>query len=176
MSRQRLVTVLGLTGAGLGLVAGVVQTFLGSAIPEWTGDKLAYAALGIVTIGLFALALLATLRQRDQRLSLLARAACAVGMVGPGLLCLTTVGRLAYPPAVLLTAAGVLAVERWRETFSAIAASWGRVLVSLLGGCAMLAVAAGPGLITLVGGLAGLVLVVVPWRHRHSRAPARRLP
>lgn len=176
MSRRRLVVVLGLSGAGLGVAAGVAQAFLGYAIPEWTGDKLAYTALGLLTVGLFALALLATLRQRDQRLSLLARAACAVGMAGPGLLCLTTVGRLAYLPAVLLTAAGVLAVERWRETFSVVAASWGRVLVSLLGGCAMLAVAAGPGLITLVGGLAGLVLVVAPWWHHHPKALARRLP
>ena len=71
---------------------------------------------------------------------------------------------------------GPRAVERWRETFSAIAASWGRVLVSLLGGCAILAVAAGPGLITLVGGLAGLVLVIAPWWYRHPKAIARRQP
>jgi hypothetical protein len=169
VSRRRLATQLGVAGAVLGVCAGLVQTFAGYAIPEWTGDKLAHGALGLLTVGLSGVALLAAARQADAGLSVLSRAACGLGLVAPGLLCLTTVGRLWYVPAVLLTVAGLLTVRDWRATVAAVWDDWGRVLVSLLGFCAILMVAAGPAALTAIGGLGALALVAAPWRPRGGR-------
>ncbi|MGW6276156.1 hypothetical protein [Kribbella sp. NPDC055071] len=169
MRRRRLATRLGLTGAGLGILAGLVQAVAGYGIPEWTGDKLANGALGLLTVALSALAGLAALRQRDPRLSVLSRAACSLGMIVPGLLGLTTVGRLGYVPAVLLTAAGLLAVERWRATRHALAAGWDRVLLCALGACELLMVASGPGALMVVGGTGGVALIAAACRRAVAR-------
>ena len=114
-SRHRLTMRLGVTGAALGIVAGLVQVVAGHRIPEWTGAKLATVQLGLLTVGLSLLAGLAARRQRDTDLSVLARAACALGLIGPGLVCLSTVGRLWYVPAVLLVVAGGLTIDSWRR-------------------------------------------------------------
>jgi hypothetical protein len=169
MSRRQLATRLGVSGAVLGLIAGLIQALAGYAIPEWTGNKLAHGSLGLLTVGLSTLAGLAALRQRDPQLSLLSRAACSVGLIGPGLLCLTTVGRLWYLPAVLLTAAGLLTVVRWRATVLAVLDDWDRVLLSVLGGCELFMVASGPAVLTIAGGLGGAVLIVAAWWRPASR-------
>src|SRR4029079_1281339 len=67
--RHRLVAALGLTGAALGIVAGAVQATIGPRIPEWTGAKASPVALGLLTIGLSALAGFVAVRQRDGGLS-----------------------------------------------------------------------------------------------------------
>lgn len=163
MNRRRLATRLGLSGAALGIAAGLVQALAGYAIPEWTGAKLATGALGLLTVGLSVLAGLAALRQRDPALSALSRAACALGLIGPGLICLTTVGRLWYVPAVLLTTAGLLTVQRWRATAQAVRDDWARVLLTVLGACELLMVASGPGLLMVVGALSAAALVTAAW-------------
>ena len=163
MTSRVLAARIGQGGAGLLLGAGLVQAVAGYAIPEWTGDKLAHGALGLLTVALAVLAGVAAVRQRSSRLSVLARAACACGMLGPGLLALTTVGRLAYLPAAFLTVAGVLAVEQWRATGAALVADWSRVLLTVLGCCELLLVAAGPGWLMLVGAFGGPALVVAAW-------------
>jgi hypothetical protein len=161
--RRRRATQLGVAGAGLGVVAGLIQAIAGWGIAEWTGAKQAYGALGLLTIGLSILAGAAALRQRRPDLSVLARAACALGLIAPGLLCLTTVGRLWYLPAVLLVAAGGLTVHRWRATLSALAENWTRVLLSVLGVCQLLMVASGSRTLLVVGGLSGVALIVAAW-------------
>ncbi|MGW6281342.1 hypothetical protein [Kribbella sp. NPDC055071] len=174
MNRRRLATRLGLSGAALGIAAGLVQTLAGDSIPEWSGNKLATGPLGLLTVGLSVLAGLAAVRQRDPGLSVLSRAFCAVWLIGPGLLCLTTVGRLWYLPAILLTAAGLLTVERWRATAAALWDKWPRVLLTALAACQVLMVAAGPVLLTLVGALGGIALATAAWwrsaprRHDHA--------
>lgn len=161
--RRRLAGWIGLLGAALGVVAGVIQVVAGYRIPEWTGAKAATLPLGLLTIGLSVVAGLAARRQRRPELSVLARAACAFGLIGPALLCLTTVGRLWYLPAVLLLVAGVLTVDSWRVTASALARDWSRVLLSLLGGAEMLMAAGSSPLVLVIGGLGGIALVVAAW-------------
>ncbi|MFC6161658.1 hypothetical protein [Kribbella jiaozuonensis] len=169
MTRRRLATRLGLSGAALGMVAGLVQALAGYGIPEWTGNKLATGALGLLTLALSALAGLAALRQRDPDLSVLSRALCALGLIAPGLLCLTTVGRLWYVPAILLTTAGLLTIENWRATAAALRQDWTRVLLTVLGLCQLLMVASGPVLLMVVGALSAVALATAAWRRSASR-------
>lgn len=168
--RRRWAARLGVTGAGLGVAAGVVQAVAGYGIPEWTGAKQAYAALGLLTVGLSGLAGLAARRQRRPDLSRLGRAACALGLIGPGLLCLTTVGRLWYLPAVLLVVAGGLALDRPVETAVVLGRDWGRLLLSGLGAGELLMAAGSGPLLGVVGGLGGLALIVAAWWRTAPRA------
>ena len=103
---MRPAAALGLTGSLLGVAAGLVQATLGARIPEWTGNKQAPVALGLLTVALSLLAALAAGLQYRTARSAGARAACAAGLIVPGLLCLSTVGRLWYVPAALLIVAG----------------------------------------------------------------------
>ena len=59
-----------------------------------------------------------------------ARAACALGLIGPGLLCLSTVGRLWYLPAALLVVAATLCVDSWRGTAATFVHDRYRVLLT----------------------------------------------
>lgn len=162
MSRRLLATRLGIAGAVLGIVAGLIQTIAGYGLPELTGDKLDNAGLGLLTIGLSVLAGAAALGQRRTR-STSARAGLALGMLGPGLLCLTTAGVVWYPAAVLLTAAAVLTIDSWRQTGRMLVDNWPRVLLSALGACQILMVAAGPALVMVVGALGGILVMVAAW-------------
>jgi hypothetical protein len=162
--RRRIAVGAGVLGAVLEGVAGLIQLTLGAVIPDWTGDKLAPVGLGLLTVGLAALALLSALRLRQPGLSGGVRAAWALGLAGPGLVCLSTVGVLAWLPGVLLVGAGVLAVvDGWRASVSAIAANWVRVLLSALGGCVLLMAAGAAVLPMIVGGVGGTALIVGAW-------------
>ncbi|KQW50976.1 hypothetical protein ASC77_25315 [Nocardioides sp. Root1257] len=163
MSAGRLSARLGVAGAALGMTAGTAQVVIGPRIPAWTGDKLANGPLGLLTVALSALAGLAALRQRDPNLSVQGRTACALAMIGPGLLCLTTVGRLWYLPAALLLPAGLLTVHSWRGAAAALGRDCNRGLLTALGASEMMMVANGPGRLMLVGGLGGAALLVATW-------------
>jgi hypothetical protein len=161
--RHRWAAVLGLAGGALGVVAGIVQATVGPRIPEWTGDKASPVALGLLTIGLSAVAGFAAVRQRAPGLSVWGRAVCALGLIGPGLLCLSTVGRLWYPSAILLLLAGMMTIDSWRATARAFADDWFRVLLTALGGFEML-MAAGAAPITMaVGAVGGVALIAAAW-------------
>ena len=154
------------------MVAGLVQATVGATIPEWTGAKASPVGLGLLTIALSALAGWAALRQRHQGLSVWGRAGCALAMVGPGLLCLSTVGRLWYPSAVLLVVAGAMTVDNWPRTLRSIAADWWRVLLTALGGFELL-MAAGAAPVTMaVGAVGGVALITAAWLRS---APGRLL-
>jgi hypothetical protein len=169
MNRRRVTTGLGTTGALLGVAAGLIQTTAGSSIPEWTGDKLVNGALGLLTTALSAVAGLAALRQRNPRLSVLSRAAWSLALIGPGLVCLTTVGRLWYLPGALLTAAGVLTVDSWRDTAAALVVDWPRILLTALAGCELLMAAGGPALLMVIGGLGAAALIGTAWWRTAAR-------
>ena len=94
---------------------------------------------------------------------MLARAACGLGLIGPGLLCLSTVGRLWYLPAVLLVVAGALTIHSWRDTASALSENWHRVLLSLLGGFEVLMAAGASPALLVIGGIGGIMLIVAAW-------------
>lgn len=161
--RRALATRVGSTGAALGLLAGLVQAVAGTHVPAWTGDKADPLPLGLLTVGLSALALLAAagLTAAPGR-----RAATAVGLLVPGLLCFTTVGRLWFVPGALLLAAFalVLASGGVAELVAAARVRWLSVLVSALGAAeVLLAVTAAPRSTALVGVLGGLLLAAAPW-------------
>jgi hypothetical protein len=99
---------LGLLGAALGVIAGLIQWAFGSQIPAWTGEKLHPEQLGLITIALSALALASIhLAIRGPHRATRQRALLAgVGVLAPAAICFTTVGRLWYVPGLLLLVAG----------------------------------------------------------------------
>jgi len=164
VTRTRVAARLGTAGALLLGAAGLVQTTLGAVIPDWTGNKLAPVGLGLLTVGLAALALVAARRFRGPGLPPGQRAAWALGLAGPGLLCLSTVGVLAWVPAVLLVAAGALAVaDDPRASMRAVVAHWPQVLLSVLGCGQLLMAAAAPPWLMAVGAACGTALVLAAW-------------
>jgi hypothetical protein len=164
VTRGRVAAGLGTAGALLLGVAGLVQATLGAVIPDWTGDKLAPVGLGLLTVGLAALALVAARRVRLPGLPPGLRVAWALGLAGPGLLCLSTVGVLAWVPAALLVAAAALAVAGGaRESARAVAAQWPQVLLSALGLGQLLMAAAAPPWLTAIGAVSGVALVLAAW-------------
>jgi hypothetical protein len=170
VNRRRAVARLGLAGATLGAAAGLTQLTVGPRIPEWSGAKQAPVPLGILTVALALVAGWCAVRQQRPGLDAERRAAYALGLIGPGLLCLTTVGRLWYLPALLLLPAGLLTVEQWRATATALAADWPRVLLSTLGGCELLMAAGAAPAAMIVGAAGGIILVVAAWRPAATRA------
>ena len=161
--RHRWVAVLGLGGSALGAAAGIVQATVGSQIPEWTGAKAAPVALGLLTIGLSLLAGWAALRQRTAGLSVWGRTTCALGLIGPGLLCLSTVGRLWYPSALLLVVAGAMTVDSWSDTARAFTRDWPRVLLTALGCFEILMAAGAAPLLMVVGTAGGVSVIAAAW-------------
>ena len=159
----RVAARTGTAGAVLLGAAGLVQATLGAVIPDLTGAKLAPVGLGLLTVGLAGVALVAARRFRTE-LSPGPRAAWALASAGPGLLCLSTVGVLAWAPAVLLVAAAVLAVaDGPGDSARAVAAHWPQVLLSALGGFQLLMAAAAPPWVMAVGAVSGTALVLVAW-------------
>jgi hypothetical protein len=163
VNRHSVASWIGLGGAALGVGAGLLQAVAGAGLSEWTGDKIATGALGTLTIVVSLLAGVAAWRARAAERSILGRAGCAVVMIVAALLILTTVGRAAYLPTALLVIGGLLAVDEWRTTRRSVAEHWGRVLVSALGCSILLAVAAGPAIVTVLGAFCGVGLIVAPW-------------
>ncbi|GAA1649084.1 hypothetical protein GCM10009744_45650 [Kribbella alba] len=161
----------------LGVAAGLGQVTFGARIPEWSGAKQAPTELGLLTVALSLIAGFSAILQRrtarpdgNNALTVGTRAACALGLIGPGLLCLTTVGRLWYLPAVALVTAGVLTVESWRLTVAVVAADWPRVLLCALGACQLLMAAGAAPAPMLAGAIGGLALIVAAWLRTPSRA------
>lgn len=165
--RLQVAAALGLLGGSLGVVAGAVQASLGTHIPAWTGDKASPVALGSLTIMLSGISVLCAVRLRGLRPpSAGLRVAAAIGMVVPGGLCFSTVGRLWYLPGVLLLLATVFTIASAdiRETWRVIESNWLRGLISALGAFELLmAVTAGQVTTVGVGVGGGLALAAAPW-------------
>lgn len=171
---QQTAARLGLAGGALGVLAGGAQAVAGTAIPEWTGDKADPVALGLLTILLSVIALgAASVLRRTQAPTPALQAVVAAGLVVPGALCISTVGRLWYlPGCLLLLAAGLaLAAGGARDVWTVIRTNWTRVLVSLLGAFVLLmAVSAGPVSTIVVGAVGGVALMAAPWVIGQTRA------
>jgi hypothetical protein len=163
MSARRLAGGLGLAGGLIGVAAGLTQAIAGDRIPQWSGDKQAPLALGLLTVALSLVAVLAAVLQHRTGLTAGQRAACALGLAGPGLLCLTTVGRLWYLPAVLLIVAGALTIESWHDTAAAVATGRWRVLLGALGCCQLLMSATAAPAPMVLGALGGIALLAAAW-------------
>jgi hypothetical protein len=94
---------LGVAGAVLGVVAGIVQWAFGDEIPDWTGNKLHPVQLGIITIVLSLISLVCV-RYLSARPGGLTRDRALAGLLilAAAVICFTTVGRLWYVPGPLL--------------------------------------------------------------------------
>lgn len=166
-SRLAQAGALGLIGAGLGVLAGLSQLLLGHRIPAWSGNKSDTVGLGLLSILLSCIALVAAVSlRRPAATSPGRRAAALAGLLVPAGLCLSTVGRLSYVPAVLLVAAAitVTAAGDNRNVIQAITQHWLQVLLSVLGGLeVLLAISAAPVPIAVIGASSGVLLLAAPW-------------
>lgn len=166
-ARRRVAATLGLVGGTLGLAAGLVELTAGPSIRAWVGNKHDTTRLGLATLALAAIALAAAVALlRRHGAPAPTRLGLAVGLLVPGLICFTTVGRLWYLPGALLVTAGFLVLVDLRKDVSHVAASVERnataVLVILLGsfyvflGATALGVA---GTLGISGGLLAIGLI-----------------
>jgi uncharacterized membrane protein YozB (DUF420 family) len=175
----RLGAYLSTTGASLGIVAGLAELTLGPHVRSWVGNKQDTTRLGLATIALSAIALLAAvtwLRRKDASTG--TRLIIVVGLIVPGAICFTTVGRAWYLPGALLVVAAAMAISELREDARGVAETisrrWLEVLTVVLGtfyiflGATALGVA---GLLGIVGGI--MILAVVA---TSPRIPPRIAP
>lgn len=149
-------------GAVLGMAAGVIQATVGSRIPAWTGAKADPVALGILTVVVSALALVAALRmspslRREQRLGALAFVAVMA------LLCLTTVGRLWLAPGPLLLLGAAVAVRPRTDLTMPTRRGWVQALLVVLGGVELVMAASAPLVTMAIGVLGGGALIACGW-------------
>lgn len=166
-ARQRTAGRLGVAAGTLGVIAGVIQTTAGASIPNWTGNKDNPVGLGLLTIllSLVAVGVALTLRT-PVMVSAGHRAAVAIGLLIPGTVCFSTVGRLWYLPGLLLLLAFGLTLTAGgaREVLDVVGANWTRGLISVLGAIEILmAVSARPVTTIVVGVAGGIALMVAPW-------------
>lgn len=104
---------LGVAGAALGVVAGIVQWAFGDEIPDWTGNKLHPVQLGIITILLSLLALgCVGFLARNSEARAWQRALAGLGILAAAGICFTTVGALWYLPGPLLIVSAALLLIR----------------------------------------------------------------
>jgi uncharacterized membrane protein YozB (DUF420 family) len=167
---------LAAVGASVGLVAGLAELALGPHIRSWVGNKQDTTRLGVATITLSAIALLAAvtwLRRKDASPG--TRLLIVAGLIVPGVIGFTTVGRAWYLPGGLLVVAAAMAAselrEDAREALDTISRSWLAVLAVVLGafyiflGATALGVA---GVLGIVGGITIIAVVATA-----SRVPSR---
>jgi hypothetical protein len=163
---------LAAVGASAGLIAGLAELALGAHIRSWVGNKQDTTRLGVATITLSAIALLAALtwlRRRDASPG--KRLLIVIGLIVPGVICFTTVGRAWYLPGGLLVVAAAMAAaelrEDAREVVDTISRRWLAALTVVLGaffiflGVTALGV---PGTLGIVGGITIIAVIATSSR------------
>ena len=166
---------IAISGALVGVFAGLIQATVGSRIPTWSGAKASSGALGILTVILSLLAGVAArvLQRTDRRSTSRLIATASIGVVA--LVCFTTVGRLWYVPGLLLLVGGVLTVDSWRSAGSIVRQQWLRILLGSLGLFELLMAASASPLRFVIGACGGIALVVSSWVVVDRRAVAAAL-
>ena len=162
----RAAALAGTIGASLGLSAGLAELTFGPSIRSWVGSKADTTRLGLATLVLAGLALVAALALlRRPRAPAPTRLALASGLLIPGVICFTTVGRLWYVPGVLLVGAGIATVVDVRKERSEVATTLGRkwtaVLTVVLGAFYVFLGATALGLAGILGMLGGLLAIAL---------------
>jgi hypothetical protein len=175
-SQPRLGAYLATMGASLGILAGLAELTLGPHIRSWVGNKQDTTRLGLATITLSAIALLAAVTWLQRREpSPGTRLLIVVGLIVPGVICFTTVGRAWYLPGALLVAGTATAASELRKdtrgVVETISRHWLAALTVVLGafyiflGATALGIA---GVLGIGGGITILVIVALS-----SRIPTR---
>lgn len=172
VSVPRLGAYLATMGASLGIVAGLVGLTLGPHIRSWVGSKQDTTRLGLATITLSAIALLSAVTWLQRREpSPGTRLLIVAGLIVPGVICFTTVGRAWYVPGALLVVAAATAASELREVVETISRHWLDALTGVLGafyiflGATALGLA---GMLGIGGGITILAIVALS-----SRIPTR---
>jgi hypothetical protein len=173
----RITARLAVAGAALGLAAGAIELALGPDIRAWVGNKADTTRLGLATLLLSAIALACalTLRRTPHRPPATALA-LAAGLLLPGLICFTTVGRLWWVPGPLLVLAGTaVAAGTWhdrRQVAAAVGREWPAALTLALAAFYLFLGGTALGLAGVLGilGAVGVVALVAS----RSRVPPRR--
>lgn len=180
MTRRQLTAIAARAGATLGLAAGAIELTAGPQIRALVGGKTDPTRLGVVTLTLALIALVAALHvSREGRPSSGATVALAAALGIPGLIGFTTVGTLWMVPGPLLLAAtaGVLCTSG-RSTGQLVVALEDHAGVILAGTMALLYVLLGltaihhAGIAGIVGGVIVLILIARPRRWRPATAVA----
>jgi hypothetical protein len=160
------------TGATLGVIAGLVEFTVGPHIRPWIGNKQDTTRLGVATIALSAVALIAAVAWlRRNHTSTGARLLVLIALLVPGVICFTTVGRAWYIPGSLLAVASVVAAYDLREdaadVFAAISRNFLYILITVLAAFYILLGAAAlgrTGVLGILGGAATIALVAAAGR------------
>jgi hypothetical protein len=155
---------LSTTGAVLGIVAGLVELTLGSHIRAWVGNKQDTTRLGLATITLSAIALLAAVTWLQRRESSPGtRVLVVVGLIVPGVICFTTAGRAWYAPGALLVVAAAMAAsdlrKHARDVVETISRHWLAALTVVLGAFYIFLGATALGVAGMLGILGGIMIL-----------------
>lgn len=173
-SRDALAVTLARLGAGLGVLAGLLELTVGPTIRDWVGDKQDTTRLGLATIILGCVALASiTVRSRPVERH---RLAAASGLLLPGLIGFSTVGRLWLIPGPLLLVSGTMLLLAARPGELRHAVDRRRWLAGLVVACGAFYIflgvtALGPaGLLGVLGGLLVWTAVALVPHARRSAA------
>jgi hypothetical protein len=162
-------------GAALGLLAGIVELTVGPQIRPWVGDKLDTTRLGLATITLSLIALAAAITCLRRHPAGTGRNLVVfVGLLAPGLIGFTTVGRLWYAPGALLVLASAVIFNELRtearDVGSTLSAHWLAGLTAVLAAFFILLGTTALGLagaLGILGGVAILATLVASGRLSH---------
>jgi hypothetical protein len=166
-------------GASLGIVAGLVELTLGPHIRSWVGSKQDTTRLGLATITLSAIALLAAVTWLQRReTSPGTRLLIVVGLIVPAAICFTTVGRAWYVPGALLVVAAAMTASELRqdarEVVETISRHWLAALTVILGAFYVFLGATALGAAGMLGIFGGIMIIAVV--ALSSRIPPRVTP
>jgi hypothetical protein len=155
---------LAVAGSTLGLAAGLVELVAGPHLRPWIGDKQDTTRLGLATIVLSLVALIATVGWLRRRHATPAHRLLTVAcLMLPGLICFTTVGRLWWAPGTLLVAASLAIASELRhqaaEVRAIIGRGWQMGLTAVLAGLYVFLGATALGSAGALGILGGLLVL-----------------
>jgi hypothetical protein len=161
---DRLAAAGAAAGAALGVAAGVAELTVGPQIRSWVGNKLDTTRLGLATTSISLIALAAALTWlRQHLLSPGQKLLVAAGLLLPGLVGFTTVGRLWFAPGALLLLASVVMLLDLRkestEVMETLGAHWLAGLTALLAALYIFLGATALGLAGALGIFGGLVIL-----------------
>lgn len=173
---DRAAGYLAMAGATLGIIAGLIDVAVGPSIRDWVGNKLHTTTLGVATVILSAVALVATVRwlrpgggASDRRL------ATVLALLIVGCVCFTTIGRLWFlPGALLLIAAALILIASSRHVLADAVDEhrWRVGLTAVLGGYYVFL---GADALPRVDGFVGILSGLAIWAALRVAARSHRL-
>ena len=171
---SRMGARLAVAGAVLGVGAGLLELTLGSHVRSWIGGKQDTTRLGLATIVLAAIALVAAVVWlRRMGSSTGAHVLILVGLLVPAAICFTTAGRAWFLPGTLLVIAACGAAFELRgegaEVRDTVQRGWLGALTAILAALYVVLGATSLGIAGALGVLGGTAILI-------SLAVSSRMP